>query len=48
MSAAFKLAAFGKFVNEFWASVTPNGDIVVTSWTDANEGSGRFFHVAHG
>jgi hypothetical protein len=26
----------------FWGGVTPKGEIVVTSWTDANDGSGRF------
>jgi hypothetical protein len=27
----------------FWGGVTPDGEIVVTSWTDANDGSGRFY-----
>ena len=31
----------------FWGGVTPSGEIVVTSWTDANDGSGRFFWSYH-
>jgi len=27
----------------FWGGVTPDGVIVVTSWTDANDGAGRFY-----
>ena len=27
----------------FWGGVATDGNIVVTSWTDANDGSGRFY-----
>jgi hypothetical protein len=27
----------------FWGGVTPDGEVVVTSWTDANDGAGRFY-----
>lgn len=27
----------------FWGGVTPEGKIVVTSWTDLNDGHGRFY-----
>lgn len=27
----------------FWGGVTAEGEIVVTSWTDANDGTGRFY-----
>ncbi len=27
----------------FWGGVTPTGQIVVTSWLDANDGNGRFY-----
>jgi hypothetical protein len=27
----------------FWGGVTDEGEIVVTSWTDGNDGTGRFY-----
>jgi len=27
----------------FWGAVTPEGEIVVTSWTDGHDGTGRFY-----
>jgi hypothetical protein len=27
----------------FWGGVTTEGEIIVTSWTDANDGTGRFY-----
>jgi len=27
----------------FWGGVTPDGEIVVTSWTDSNDGNGCFY-----
>lgn len=27
----------------FWGGVAPGGEIVVTTWTDANDGTGRFY-----
>lgn len=27
----------------FWGGVTPEGELVVTSWIDANDGNGRFY-----
>jgi hypothetical protein len=27
----------------FWGGVTPAGEIIVTSWTDGNDGAGRFY-----
>lgn len=27
----------------FWGGVTPEGEIVMTSWLDANDGAGRFY-----
>jgi hypothetical protein len=41
-----KLQAAGvetRTARRFWGGVTPEGEIVVTSWTDGNDGKGRFY-----